>query len=155
MDISKASNFERFIFDLSGRDAQAVRRLWAKVDAGGAFSLAGTPDWEKLPGFGFSSGRSTHADRIATIAEARKKYGIAIDPHTADAVKVAKEHPGAAPMVVLETAQAAKFAGTIREALGEVPPRPAELAGLEGLPQKVAVLPPEAEALKAFIAAHS
>ena len=152
MDISRASNFERFIFDLVGRDPVIVRQLWSQVDAGGSFDLAGTPFLERLPEFCFSSGRSNHADRLATIRDVWQRYGIVIDTHTADGVKVAQEYrqPGV-PMVVLETAQPAKFAETIREALGREPERPAELAGIESLPQRVAVMPPDVAAVKAFI----
>ena len=153
MDISKASNFERFVFDLVGRDPVIVRQLWAQVDAGGSFDLTGTPFLERLPEFCFSSGRSSHADRLATIRDVWQRYGIMIDTHTADGVKVAREYrqPGV-PMVVLETAQPVKFADTIREALGRDPERPPELAGIENLPQRVAVMPPDIAAVKAFIA---
>jgi len=155
MDISKASNFERFVFDLVGRDAAVVRELWAKVDAGGAFDLRGTPHWAKLPEFHFVSGRSTHADRLATIRSVWEKYGQMIDTHTADGVKVALEHREAGlPMVVLETAQAVKFAETIREALGQEPTRPAALDGIEKLPQRVEVMDADATAIKDFVARH-
>jgi len=155
MDISKASNFERFVFDLVGRDAAVVRELWAKVDAGGAFDLRGTPHWDKLAGFAFVSGRSTHADRLATIRGAWEKYGQMIDTHTADGLKVALEYrqPGQT-MVVLETAQAVKFAETIQEALGRDPVRPAALEGIEKLPQKVEVMDADAAAIKDFVARH-
>jgi threonine synthase len=53
MDISKASNFERFVFDLVGRDAGKVRDLWRAVDAGGSFDLRGTPYFSALPDYGF------------------------------------------------------------------------------------------------------
>ena len=153
MDISKASNFERFIFDLVGREAAVVRELWRNVDAGGAFDLAGTPYWQLLPTFGFVSGASSHADRLATIREVWQKHGVMIDTHTADGVKVARERREVGvPMVVLETAQPAKFAETIRAALGREPVRPAGLEGIETLPQRVAVLAPDAEAVKAFVA---
>jgi len=155
MDISKASNFERFVFDLVGRDAAVVRELWAKVDAGGAFDLRGTPHWAKLPEFHFVSGRSTHADRLATIRSVWEKYGQMIDTHTADGVKVALEHREAGlPMVVLETAQAVKFAETIREALNREPTRPAALEGIEKLPQRVEVMDADAAAIKDFVARH-
>ena len=155
MDISKASNFERFVFDLVGRDAAVVRELWAKVDAGGAFDLRGTPHWDKLASFAFVSGRSTHADRLATIRSAWEKYGQMIDTHTADGLKVALEYrlPGQT-MVVLETAQAVKFAETIQEALGRDPVRPAALEGIEKLPQKVEVMDADAAAIKDFVARH-
>jgi threonine synthase len=153
MDISKASNFERFVFDLVGRDPAVVRELWAKVDAGGSFDLRGTPYLDKLSSFGFVSGKSTHADRLATIRAVWETQRTMIDTHTADAVKVAREHalPGI-PMVVLETAQPVKFTETIQEALGCEPGRPKELEGIEKLPQRVEVMDADADAVKRLIA---
>jgi threonine synthase len=155
MDISKASNFERFVFDLVGRDATVVRNLWQAIDTGGAFDLNATPFMQRLPEFGFVSGSSTHADRLATIREIWQKHQIMIDTHTADGVKVAQDHRiSGVPTIILETAQAIKFAETIREALGREPIRPAALEGLESLPQKVTTLPADTATVKAFVAAH-
>jgi threonine synthase len=152
MDISKASNFERFVFDLVGRDPAVVAELWAKVDKGQAFDLNATVHWKNMPNFGFVSGKSTHADRLHTIRMAQQKYGVMLDTHTADGLKVALEHrlPNV-PMIVLETAQPAKFEETIREALGTEPVRPADLAGIEKLPQRVVVMAPDVEAVKRYI----
>jgi threonine synthase len=152
MDISKASNFERFVFDLVGRDPAVVAELWAKVDKGQAFDLNATVHWKKMPNFGFVSGKSTHADRLQTIRMAQEKYGVMLDTHTADGLKVALEYrlPNV-PMIVLETAQPAKFEETIREALGTEPVRPADLAGIEQLPQRVEVMAPDVEAIKRYI----
>ncbi|MGE5384765.1 MAG: threonine synthase [Betaproteobacteria bacterium] len=155
MDISKASNFERFVFDLVGRDAAKVRELWGKVDQGDFFDISQTPYWAKLPQFGFVSGRSTHADRLATIKNVWEEYSVMIDPHTADGVKIALDRRQAGvPMVILETAQPAKFEATIQEALGCATVRPAGLEGIESLPQRVEVMAPDAEAVKRFIAAR-
>ncbi len=155
MDISKASNFERFVFDLVGRDPAKVRELWAQVDAGQAFDLRGTPYMDKLAGFAFVSGASSHADRLATIRSCWETYGVMIDTHTADGLKVAKENPVAGmPTVVLETALPAKFAETIREALGREPEVPVDLQGLEKLSQRVEVMDPDVNAVKAFIQAR-
>jgi threonine synthase len=155
MDISKASNFERFVFDLVGRDPQVVAALWRQVDAGGAFDLSHTEHHARLPQFGFVSGRSTHADRLATIRKVWAEYGVMVDTHTADGLKVALENRGRhAPLVVLETAQPVKFAETLREALGRDPQRPAELEGIEALPQRVDVMAPDVEAVKRFIMAR-
>jgi threonine synthase len=152
MDISKASNFERFVFDLVGRDADVVRELWAKVDKGQAFDLSATVYWQNMPKFGFVSGRSTHADRLATIRMANEKYGVMLDTHTADGLKVALENrTGGQTMIVLETAQPAKFEETIREALNTEPVRPAELKGIEALEQHVLVMDPDVNAIKQFI----
>lgn len=152
MDISKASNFERFVFDLVGRDPAVVRELWAQVDKGQPFDLSKSAHWAKLPQFGFVSGKSSHADRIKTIRFAQGRYNVMLDTHTADGLKVALEHrlPGV-PMVVLETAQPAKFEETIREALGQEPVRPAELKGIEELPQRVDVMAPDIEAVKRYL----
>jgi threonine synthase len=155
MDISKASNFERFVFDLVGRDGAVVRELWSKVDKGQAFDLSASPCWKDVGKYGFVSGSSCHADRLATIRATWEKYGVMVDTHTADALKVAREHlEPDLPMIVLETAQPAKFEETIREALNREPVRPKELAGIESLPQQVEVMAPDAEAIKAFLVAR-
>ena len=156
MDISKASNFERYLYDLVGRDAATVRELWRRLDAEGEIDLSRTPYWPRVAQTGFVSGRSTHAERLATIREVHRKYGVTIDPHTADGVKVGLEHrePGV-PLVCLETALPAKFAETIRAALGRDPERPAELAGLEARPQRFELIEPDVERLKNTIARYA
>lgn len=152
MDISKASNFERFIFDLTGRDAAEIETLWAEVGAGKGFNLAFALDKIRNE-YGFVSGKSLHRDRLAVIKQVYEQDGELIDPHTADGVKVARELREAGETVIcLETALAAKFADTIREAVGDVEiPRPAKLQGLEDLPQKVQNVPNQAEAVKEII----
>ena len=157
MDISKASNFERFVFDLLGRDAEATRRLFAEELARhGRFDLSAHPAFPRArEAFGFASGRSTHAHRLATIRDVWQRHAMLIDPHTADGVKVAREHlqPGV-PMIVLETALPIKFAATIVEAIGREPERPARFAGIEDLPKRVTVLPADTRAVQDYIALH-
>jgi threonine synthase len=161
MDISKASNFERFIYDLLDRDAARVHALFRKVDSHGGFDLSGGPgsdgdDFKLVGQYGFQSGKSTHADRLATIRDVADDYGITIDTHTADGIKVAREHmaPGV-PMIVLETALAAKFNETILEALGSDAERPAGFEDIESLPQNFVVMQPDVDAVKAFIATYT
>lgn len=150
MDISKASNFERFVFDLVGRDSTKVRELWGSVDQGGAFDIKHL--LPKLADYGFVSGSSNHANRMSTICETYAKYAVTIDTHTADGLKVALEHRQKnVPMVVLETALPAKFEDAIIEALGKVPERPAALNGIENLPQKHTVMDVDVAAIKDFI----
>ena len=152
MDISKASNFERFVFDLVGRNPTTIRELWAKVDAGGSFDLSKTLYFAKLPQFGFVSGKSSHADRLATIRGTYEKYGVMVDTHTADGLKVGLEQRTAEmPMIVLETALPAKFEETIVEALGLHPERPAAMRGIEHLPQRVEVMSVSVDAVKQFL----
>ncbi len=155
MDISKASNFERFVFDLVGRRGDVVADLWKSVDKGGAFDLAGTPHFARIAEFGFVSSRSSHADRLATIRRVREKYGVVVDTHTADGLKAAEAYrePGV-PMICLETALPAKFADTIREALGEEAPRPPGFEDLEARPRRFEVVDPDVAVVKAYIERH-
>ncbi|QCP49436.1 threonine synthase [Trinickia violacea] len=155
MDISKASNFERFVFDLLGRDPKRVLQLFRDVEEKGGFDLAASGDFARVREFGFVSGSSTHADRVEAIRDVYQRYNTMIDTHTADGLKVAREHLQAGiPMIVLETAQPLKFGETIREALAREPERPAAFAGLEALPQRFEVLPADAQQIKEFIAAN-
>jgi threonine synthase len=158
MDISKASNFERFVFDLVGRDGAKVREFWSKVDAGAApdvaaFDIKHTKYWEALHNFGIVSGKSTHQNRLNTIRGVWEEYGVMIDTHTADGLKVGMEQRRPSlPLICLETALPAKFEDTIIEALGRKPERPAALEGIENLPQRCELMDADIVKLKAYIA---
>ena len=157
MDISKASNFERFVFDLLGRDGARTKALFADALAReGQFDLSADPAFAQArERYGFVSGKSTHADRLATIRSTWQQHEVMIDTHTADALKVALERRVAGvPMVVLETALPVKFAETIVEALGRTPMRPVRFEGIESLPKRVRVMPADAAAVKALISAE-
>ena len=157
MDISKASNFERFVFDLVGRDGARLKQLFAEgVGQQGKFDLSADPAFKDAAGkYGFESGKSTHANRLATIKDTYERFGDMIDTHTADGVKVAREHLQAGtPMIVLETALPIKFAATIEEALGREPDRPAKFDGIEALPKRVVVMQSDAQMVKDYIAEH-
>jgi len=156
MDISKASNFERFVFDLLGRDGARTRELFgAGLQRDGAFTLS-ADEKARIATFGFVSGRSTHADRLATIRDTDARFGVVVDTHTADGLKVAREHLNAGEtMLVLETALPVKFADTIQEALGRTPALPAALADLESRPKRFTVVKADVAVVKAFIEAHA
>jgi len=156
MDISKASNFERYVFDIVGRDPAIVRELWQRVERDGGFNLTGRPHWQRVAASRFVSGTSTHADRIATIRETFDRYGITVDPHSADGIKVGLGHrERGVPLICIETALPAKFAETIEEALGRKPERPSGFDDLERRPQRCDVLPADVGAVKAYIAARA
>jgi threonine synthase len=155
MDISKASNFERFVCDLLGRDMALTRELFgAQLSQQGQFDLSQDPRFKQAATqYGFASGKSTHANRLDTIRAVFKDHGIMIDTHTADGVKVAREHVQAGvPMIVLETALPIKFAQTIEEALGRSPHRPAKFEGIEALPKRVQVMKADVQSIKDYIA---
>ncbi|MBQ6656933.1 MAG: threonine synthase, partial [Ottowia sp.] len=156
MDISKASNFERFVFDVLGRDGAACARLFSQeLPQKGQFELKTQLAAWGAQGQAWESGRSTHADRMATIAAVQREHGVLIDTHTADGVKVARERaqPGA-PMIVLETAQPVKFLDSIAEALGQPVPLPEQWRALQELPQRVQRMPVDVAQLRAFIEQH-
>jgi threonine synthase len=155
MDISKASNFERFVFDLLGRDGARTKALFGEAVAKqGRFEIS-AEEFARIAGYGFASGRSTHADRLATIRSCYASYGVLIDTHTADGLKVALEQREAGvTMLVLETALPAKFAATIQEALAIEPPRPAGLENIEALPKRVTVMPVDVQQVKDFVRSH-
>ena len=159
MDISKASNFERFVFDLLGRDGAKVADLFGRqLVESGEFDLSGTREFAELADrFGFVSGTSTHADRLTTIAGLYRDNQVLIDPHTADGVHVAHEWIGrvATPIVVLETALPVKFAQTIIEAIGQAPATPERFVGIEDAPRHVVDLPNDAQAIKDYIEQQS
>jgi len=156
MDISKASNFERFVFDLLGRDGERTRRLFkTEVEQRGSFSIS-AEEFARLKAYGFVSGTSSHADRLATIRSVYERFGVIVDTHTADGLKVARQHvqPGIT-MIVLETALPAKFAETIVEALGIQPPRPVAMQHIEDLPKRFTVMPISVADVKAYVTAHA
>jgi threonine synthase len=157
MDISKASNFERFVFDLLGRDGARVKTLFGdQLGREGRFDLGDDPVFAQAADrYGFVSGRSTHLNRLETIRDTYQRFGVMIDTHTADGVKVAREHllPGV-PMIVLETALPIKFAETIVEALGRQPDRPPQFNGIEDLPKRVQIMRADTAAVQAYITQH-
>ena len=156
MDISKASNFERFVFDLVGRDTARLRALFVEGLADGEFSLSDSPEFAgQLARYGFVAGTSMHQDRLGEIRRVYASDKVMIDPHTADAVHVARGSGVEGRIVVLETALPVKFAETIVEATGMVPPRPHRFDGIEDLPRHVVDLPRDADALRALIEGYA
>jgi threonine synthase len=156
MDISKASNFERFIYDLTGRNAALVRDLWQRLDTSGEFDLSQTPYYARIGDFGFVSGSSSHADRIETIRRVYRDHGQIVDTHTADGIKVGLEYrEQGVPLICLETALPVKFADAEREALDRNPDVPPAYRDLESLPQRFELLDADVAAVKAYIARNT
>ncbi|MET0509158.1 MAG: threonine synthase [Burkholderiaceae bacterium] len=154
MDISKSSNFERFVYDLVDGEPGRLKGLWQQLERDGSFDLAGTDAFARVRAFGFESGASNHALRLATIGDWYRRTGVLFDPHTADGVAIAQRHrqPGV-PMICLETALPAKFAEAIEAAIGQPPPVPESLRDLAGRVQRFTVLPNDVALLKRHITA--
>ncbi len=153
MDISKASNFERFIYDAVGRDPAVVRELWRQVEEQGYFDLSATDYFRNIDRFGFISGSSTHRDRLETIRRLYRETGVIVDTHTADGLKVGLEYrEEGAPLICQETALPAKFEESIEEALGRRPDRPPGYDDIEQHSQRFVVMEADAAAVKDYIA---
>ena len=152
MDISKASNFERFVYLLAEKNGEKINTLWQDVNAGKGFDMSDLMANINAK-YGFASGKSTHADRIATIKQVYAEDNQLIDPHTADGIKVARELRKEGEVIVCaETALPAKFAETITEAVGQLDiPRPKHTDNIEGLAQYVTVLDNDANLVRAQI----
>ncbi|WP_341940171.1 threonine synthase [Microbacterium sp. LWH10-1.2] len=155
MDISKASNLERFIFELVDRDPARVVAAWRDLDQQGYFDF--TADLARFTEeFGIVSGTSTHADRVDTIRAVYEAAEDIIDPHTADGVFVARQHvESGVPMLVLETAKPEKFAETIHEAIGVELDYSSDLRAMLDAPQHVTEMADDATVLRAFIEEHA
>ena len=150
MDIQISSNFERLLFEAHGRDASAVRRMMAGLSQSGSFSIENRP-LSEIRGQ-FSAGRSSMEETAATIKTLLDLDGYLADPHTAVAIKVAREQPKSqAPMVVLSTAHPAKFPDAVKAACGIEPALPAFLADLMQRKERFTVLPSQLELVQRHI----
>ena len=156
MDIAKASNFERYLFDISGRNPTLLASWMRQIEEQGFLDLSGTDYFKAVKDSGFVSGTSLHSDRINTIRKIYEEKHLIVDPHTADGIKVGLEYRDPdIPLICLSTAKPIKFEKTIKEALGFVPERPAELRDLEQRPQRFELMEIDTQALKAYIAKHA
>ncbi|WP_103063216.1 threonine synthase [Actinomyces qiguomingii] len=153
MDISKASNLERFIWALLGPDEFQSR--WPELEGTGVLDIS-DQQARLSREFGFVSGTSTHADRLSTIRRVHAATGEPIDPHTADGVTVAGRvmEPGF-PTLVLETARPEKFPETVAEALGSPQPERSRVRELLQAEQHVVNIPCDVDRLRAIIASDA
>lgn len=118
MDISRAANFERFLFELLDRNAERVKALMAEIDEKGEFTLA-ADEFAKLRRSGFVSGMSSHVNRLEMMSTLQFEYDTLIDPHTADCLYCGIYlHPVGVKTICFETVQPAKSPRMIREACG-------------------------------------
>ncbi|MGD0632674.1 MAG: threonine synthase [Beijerinckiaceae bacterium] len=155
MDIQVSSNFERLLFELSGRDAASIRAKMASLAQSRGFTLE-APLLAALRAE-FDADRTSEQETAAEIARCWDRSDMLIDPHTAVGIHAGRrrlaDHP-AIPMVVLGTAHAAKFPDAIEKAIGLRPPLPHHMAGLFDRPEQFTVLPNDTAAVESFIRAR-
>ncbi len=153
MDIQIASNFERYLYYLFGEDPVRVREAMERFARTGRLTFA--PEEIRRVQEDFLSLSVNQEETLATIAEFYRKTGYILDPHTAVGVRAGLNFLDERPMICLATAHPAKFPEAVKKALGKEPERPEPLQGLEDLPRREVILPPEVERVKAFLAEHA
>jgi threonine synthase len=155
MDIQISSNFERLLFEAAGRDAASVRRSMESLKQSGAFTIDAGP-LEAMRAE-FAAGRANIGETAKTIRQTLEKSAYLADPHTAIAIKVARDFKGdpAVPMVVLSTAHPAKFPDAVQAASGVDPALPVWLGDLMTRAEKFDVLPSDLKMLEDHIDRHT
>ncbi|MER9666911.1 threonine synthase [Mesorhizobium sp. M0185] len=154
MDIQVSSNFERLLFEASGRDASTVRRYMNGLKQSGAFTIE-AGEIAKIRSE-FDAGRATMDEVAATIRTTLAASGYLLDPHSAAAVHVAAgKAAGEVPMVVLGTAHPAKFPAAVEAASGVSPALPAWLGGLMSAEEKYTVLPSDLKMVEDYLGRHT
>lgn len=150
MDITKASNIERLFFDALDRDPQQCAALMAQFEQHKEADVSRLQAMFKA--HAFTSGTSSHAQRLVTMQAVYKQAGYSADPHTAAALHVALGHKDDdVRKLCLETAKPSKFEATVKEALGQVPKRPDRFEGLEDKEQRFYTVAASVDAIKTFI----
>ena len=151
MDIQVASNFERALFEASGRDSDWTAAAMEDFARDRRLTLP-----PKILGelrARYRAFASNDDETLATIRRVHDESGLILDPHTAVAA-TACAHAGLKPSVILATAHPAKFPQAVITAIGQAPPVPPALAGLEKLPEKLDVLPSKLPLLRQFISSR-
>lgn len=148
MDVQAPSNFERLVFEASGRDAAQTRDVFVNFIKTGNVSLS--PTLQAALKSEVSASTVSEAGTRAAIAEAHARFGVIICPHTAVGLSAALRRDPARPRIVLATAHPAKFPDVVTEALGFAPPVPEAIAALKGRSERLkAIGNADAEALSA------
>lgn len=154
MDIQISSNFERLLFEVSGRDAGEIRSQMAGLAQSGAFEIK--PEAMKEIKKLFRAGRATEKDVAKTIKDTLAKTGYLLDPHTACGVAVAAKHEKPqSPMVTLATAHPAKFPAAVKSASGIDPALPTWLSDLMDREERFDILANDLGVVEGFIRTHA
>ena len=155
MDIQVSSNFERLLFELSGRSGKTVSATMERFRSSGEYRL--TPAQRKKLTAMFAGGRADDAQTLRIIADTYKASGLVVDPHTAVGMAAAAALRGdrTIPMVTVSTAHPAKFPDAVEQAVGFRPQLPAALADLMQRPERFTRLPNDLRQVQDFVASHN
>jgi threonine synthase len=150
MDIQVASNFERLLFDLKGRDGEATAAAIATFRATGRLPV--TPAEVAEAQALFDAGAADDTRTLSTIRTVFGETGEILDPHTAVGVAVGRDRkPAGVPVVVLSTAHPAKFPDAVERAIGRRPALPERMADLMERPERFETLEADVSGLKSHI----
>jgi len=154
MDIQVSSNFERLLFEASGRDAARISAMMASLRQSGGVELG--PDVQSAIAAEFAAGTADEAATAKTLRATLDHSGYLADPHTAVGIAVAEQErrPGV-PMITLGTAHPAKFGDAVAAATGRQPALPDWLADLHERPERLSVLDNDRMAVQDFILART
>ncbi len=141
MDIQISSNFERYVFDLLGRDPMAVTAIMKEFKTNGKFKLS--PEHIEKARKEFSAHRCSDEDTINIIRHCYEETGIIIDPHTAVGLSgaLALNDDPSVPIINLACAHPAKFPDAVEKAIGKRPPLPERVGDLFGKSEYLTPLP--------------
>jgi threonine synthase len=155
MDIQVSSNFERLLFDLHGRDADALCQAMGGFDRERRMTL--TPAMQAEAGNIFVSARVDAEAMNGAMQHACTRMGQVIDPHTAIGLAAARAIglPADVPVVTLATAHPAKFGDAVERAIGRRPSLPARIAGLFDRAERYEKLPATLDAVEGYVSAHA
>lgn len=153
MDIQISSNFERLLFEASGRDSDIVNGYMGSLAQSGSFSIA-DENLNKVKAE-FVAGRASEEDVAQTIASVLQNNDYLLDPHSAVGVHVARQNVGDSPMVILATAHPAKFPDAVEAACGQRPALPEKSKDLMRGQERFTVLENDPKILQDFISSRS
>jgi threonine synthase len=150
MDIQVSSNFERLLFDLSGRDGAALSGMMANFEATKAMTIPADMIAGSRPLF--TSARIDADEMALAMRWANDRAGQVLDPHTAVGLAAARAAELDMPIVTLATAHPAKFRDAVEHATGIRPAMPARLGNMFDREERYDVLPATKEAVAAYVA---
>mgnify|MGYP001347962027 FL=1 len=149
MDIQVSSNFERQLFESSGRDSESINNIFKEFSKNNSYTFDKNiqNDLQSC----YSTTAVSNDETINAIKEIKEKYHYLADPHTATGLHVLLEKEGNLPWVSLACAHPAKFGDVIEKATGEPPVLPKDLSKFFDKEEKMTILDNNKDILKSLI----
>ena len=146
MDIQISSNFERYLYDLTGNSSKQLQLWMDAFEQSGELTVES--NLQKKAQQDFASARVDDEEILSIIRKFHQDLKYLLDPHSAVGVCAAEKIKIRTPVICLACAHPAKFSEAIRKALGTEPILPEALASLQNLDTRSKTVPAEPEAVK-------